>query len=116
MNTVTNKIGEIRRKKGLTQAALASKSKLSANFISLIERGEKNPSLRTLAVIARSLNVSTGSLLGEDLRSELQDLTTRYNVQQLMEVLRELIEEEKPSSYLQSSGKRSRIYEGKKAR
>ncbi len=46
-----------REQDGLTQAELAEKTGLSDNFIGLIERGIKHPTLETLNKIAEALEV-----------------------------------------------------------
>lgn len=64
----TLKIGDnlrqIRRREGITQEQLAEMSGLSLNFVSKIERKEKqNVSVKTLLALATSLNVSAADLL-----------------------------------------------------
>jgi transcriptional regulator with XRE-family HTH domain len=48
----------LRLKKGLSQKALAAKSGLSANYIGTLERGCQNPSLTSLASLAKGLGCS----------------------------------------------------------
>jgi transcriptional regulator with XRE-family HTH domain len=50
---------------GYSQATLAERSGLHRTFISDIERGARNSSLKTLDKLARALNVRPGDLLGE---------------------------------------------------
>ncbi len=50
-------INLIRRSKGLTQSALAKKIKTTPGFISLVEKGERSPSLENLKALADALNV-----------------------------------------------------------
>lgn len=61
------KIKEIRKSKKLTQAELAWRTGLTPNFIGLIERGKKRPSLETLIKIGKALEVSP-SVFFEDFR------------------------------------------------
>jgi len=49
---------------GLTQAGLAERLDISVAYVSLIERGGRNPPITTVAAIARALGV-TASLLVE---------------------------------------------------
>ena len=56
------RIGELRQAKGLTQAALAKKCAVTFQFISLIEKGESNPTLDILINVAAALNVDIGTL------------------------------------------------------
>ena len=55
MNYVTFK--ELRLKNKLTQEQLAKKSGYSKDYISMIERGERNPSDKAKAVFAKIFNV-----------------------------------------------------------
>ena len=45
----------LRLKKGLSQSALARRAGLSANYVGTLERGIQNPSLKTLARLAKGL-------------------------------------------------------------
>ncbi|HIU64431.1 MAG TPA: helix-turn-helix domain-containing protein [Candidatus Avacidaminococcus intestinavium] len=58
------KIKECRRRKGLTQEALAKLTALSRSYIAGIERNVYNPSLATLSAIASNLEISVDFLLG----------------------------------------------------
>lgn len=51
-------IKEERERKGLTQTKLAENIGMSTSFICDIEAGRKNPSIATLALIAKYLNLS----------------------------------------------------------
>ena len=55
-------VRELRRKHGTTQEALARKAGLTSATLSLIERGEANPTWDTLKKITSSLGVSMGEL------------------------------------------------------
>ena len=52
-----NRLRELRRTQGLSLRALAEKSGLSANTLSLIENGKTSPSVATLQQIALALNI-----------------------------------------------------------
>jgi transcriptional regulator with XRE-family HTH domain len=52
-----NRLRELRRQQALSLRALAEKSGLSANTLSLIENGKTSPSVATLQQIALALNV-----------------------------------------------------------
>ncbi|WP_165191770.1 helix-turn-helix domain-containing protein [Caulobacter soli] len=58
-------IRSIRRRRGLTVAALAASAQLNKGYLSRIERGEKSPSTSVLLRIARALGVQVGHLFGE---------------------------------------------------
>lgn len=62
---VGNKIRHLRRMNQLTIRQLANGCDLSANAISLVERGEVAPSVATLCKIAHALGVSASSLFQE---------------------------------------------------
>ena len=55
---MNNRIYEVRRKFGLTQDDFAKKLGLSRNFIYLIEKGEREPSIRTISDICREFRVN----------------------------------------------------------
>src|SRR4051794_21244785 len=59
---VGRKIRELREKKGLSQEALAGICSLHRTYVGLIERGERNLSLSTIAVIAEGLEVAPSEL------------------------------------------------------
>ncbi len=57
------RIRELRLAQKLSQSALAEKSCLHTNYIGMIERGERNPSLVNVDKLAKALNVSLPELL-----------------------------------------------------
>lgn len=54
---------EHRQKKGVSQETLALESGLDRTFISLLERGLRQPSLTTIFVLANSLNLTPGKFV-----------------------------------------------------
>lgn len=54
-----------RRAKGLSQERLAIVSRLDRTFISLLERGQRQPSLSTLLRVAKALDVSAADLVSQ---------------------------------------------------
>lgn len=64
-------VRERRIKQGISQEALADAAGLHRTYISLLERGERNPSLAVLLQLASGLNVSASVLLA-DLESKLR--------------------------------------------
>ncbi len=63
----TNSIGEnirkYRKAAGLRQEDLAERTGLSVNYIGMVERGEKTPSLETFIAIVNVLGVSADMVL-----------------------------------------------------
>ena len=55
----------IRQSRKLSQEALAHESGLDRTFISLLERGERQPTLRTLLALSRALDVTASSLVAK---------------------------------------------------
>lgn len=47
----------------LTQKEFSQKSGLHINYIGMVERGERNPSLKNLEIIAKTLEVSLSELM-----------------------------------------------------
>jgi len=63
---VGRRLKESRQKLGLTQEQLAERAGLHYSYIGQVERGDKNPSLKTLYRLAGALNVGIDYLLEED--------------------------------------------------
>lgn len=55
-------IRELRQKRGATLETLASEAGITLNMLSLIERGEGNPTWATVRGIAKALGVSVSEL------------------------------------------------------
>jgi transcriptional regulator with XRE-family HTH domain len=60
------RVREHRRHRGLTQEALAEALDLSVAYVSLIERGGRNPPYTTVVAIARALGVPTARIVNDD--------------------------------------------------
>jgi transcriptional regulator with XRE-family HTH domain len=56
---------ELRVKKGFTQEGLATDCNLDRTYISMLERGLRQPTLATLFKIAEALSVSPSSMVKE---------------------------------------------------
>jgi transcriptional regulator with XRE-family HTH domain len=54
---------ELRRERGLSQEELAAKSDLHRTYISLLERGQKSPSLTTICRLAKALDTRPHQLI-----------------------------------------------------
>lgn len=68
--TIGNRIRELRGQRGMTLQALATASGLSPSMLSLIERGRTSPSIGSLVVIARGLQVGMSDLLADEVDRE----------------------------------------------
>ena len=63
------RIKYIRTQKGLSQEELAEFADVSPVYISNVERGEKSASLKVVIAVANALNVTTDSLVIDNLTS-----------------------------------------------
>ena len=63
MKSIGENIRKYRKANNMRQEDLAEKTELSANYIGMIERGEKLPSLETFINIANALDVSADMLM-----------------------------------------------------
>ena len=57
------KVREIRLNKGLSQGDVARRLNLHRSYISGIERGVRNPSLKVIQKVAKALDVKVGDIL-----------------------------------------------------
>jgi transcriptional regulator with XRE-family HTH domain len=60
------RVREQRRSRGLTQEALAETLDLSVAYVSLIERGGRNPPYTTVVAIARALGVAPSRIVADE--------------------------------------------------
>jgi transcriptional regulator with XRE-family HTH domain len=65
---VATSLRELREARGISMRALATKSGLSANALSMIERGKTSPSVSTLYKLADALGVSITAFFGTENR------------------------------------------------
>lgn len=67
MDSIAKTFGKVlkeqRKKKGLSQDALATDSDLDRTYISQLERGKRTPSIETLFKIAQALGVTASSMI-----------------------------------------------------
>ena len=59
------KLAAGRHRAGLSQSELATEAGLSTEYISLLERGGRNPLYTTLLLVARALKTTVGRLVPE---------------------------------------------------
>lgn len=62
LSQVGKRIRSLREAKGVSQEGLAEKSGLHRTYIGGVERGLRNPSLKSLARMAKALGVGIGQL------------------------------------------------------
>jgi transcriptional regulator with XRE-family HTH domain len=62
------RVKEIRRRKGLNQKELAALAGISNSYLSDIEVGRTNPSLKTLFKIAEALEVGIDAFMRKNLK------------------------------------------------
>jgi transcriptional regulator with XRE-family HTH domain len=55
---------QFRTKKGMSQEDLAFESGYHRTYISLLERGKKSPSLKTIFQLAKALNIEPSEIIG----------------------------------------------------
>jgi transcriptional regulator with XRE-family HTH domain len=65
-------LADVRRERGLTQEELGHRTGVHRNYIGGIERGERNPTVETIAVLADELEVSLGELFSRADRARTQ--------------------------------------------
>lgn len=93
------RIAFIRKDKGYSQDAFASKLNLSRNFINQLESGKKNPSDRTIADICRLFNVNEewlrtgeGEIYSErDPEADLAHFTAKLFTKDRLKLIRESV-------------------------
>lgn len=61
---VAMRIKHLRKKRGMSQAALAAAAGISRTYLARLETSRQDPTLSTLEKIAKALKVKTGKLLG----------------------------------------------------
>jgi transcriptional regulator with XRE-family HTH domain len=76
-SVVSQRLRDVRTKKGLSVNELAAKSSVSAGMISQIERNISSPSVKTLERLRVALEVSLTDLLSDGIYEGNDDLATR---------------------------------------
>ena len=94
LDAIGRNIRKFRKERHLRQEDLAEKTGLSANYIGMVERGEKTPSLETLIRIINALRVSADVILSDVLENGYVIKTSQLN-----EKLENLSEEERRRIY-----------------
>ena len=65
MEKFVERLKELRKEKGLSQAQLATATGLTQTAIAYWETGRRNPTAQAVIILARYFEVSTDYLLGE---------------------------------------------------
>lgn len=63
LNLFGARIKQLRQNLNLTQEQFAQKCGLHKNYIGMIERGERNPSLINIEILAKGLDISISDLM-----------------------------------------------------
>ena len=79
MDTIGKNIRRYRTEKKMRQEDLAEKTNLSPNYIGMIERGEKIPSLETFIDILNALEISADMVLCDVLKAGYSVKNSIYN-------------------------------------
>lgn len=58
-----DKMQKVRKSMGISQEELASRLSMHRTYVGMIERGERNPTIRTLYKVAKALKVKSSDLL-----------------------------------------------------
>ena len=92
---VARRIGETRKRRGLTQEELAARAGISPTHMGVIERGIKVPNLDTFVSLANALEVSADELLQdvvdkscESASSELSELISQQSPEMQRKIYR----------------------------
>jgi transcriptional regulator with XRE-family HTH domain len=67
---VGTRLRELRQMRGISMRALATKSGLSANALSMIERGKTSPSVSTLYKLADAMGISITTFFGPEIERQ----------------------------------------------
>ena len=69
MKSLQQRFGKVLRRRrevsGLSQEALASRANLHRNYVGLLERGQRMPSLLVIQRLAKALGTSMAEVVGE---------------------------------------------------
>lgn len=109
LNSIGSNIRKYRKAQKLRQQDLAEMVDVSVNYIGMIERGEKLPSLETLIAIINTLKVSadmvladvidTGYKTKESLLSEKLDTLPRRERNRIYNVVKAMIQYEETKDF-----------------
>ena len=78
---ITQRLRRLRLERGLTLETVAGSAGLTAGYLSRVEQGHRVPSVGTLVLLARSLDVTVAELLADEQASPVirRDEASRYS-------------------------------------
>lgn len=91
--SIGRRIRDARLKLGLTQEKLAARANLHYSYVGQVERGNKIPSLKTLAKIAKALNLRVEDLIKDGEKKSSLSSPSLLS-QELLSLVRDRPEEE----------------------
>lgn len=81
-------VEKLRLIKGLTREQLADQLMISTNYIYLIEKGQRRPSMKVLNKIADYFSISLVDLLGDDpFLQDVQEVASKYDIDKIISAL-----------------------------
>lgn len=86
MSTLGNRLKELRKERGYSQAALGEKLGVGKSMVSMYENGSRNPSFEMLETIADFFNVDMDYLYGRtECKNKYQEAYASSNIQPIPE-------------------------------
>ncbi|MFA5503038.1 MAG: helix-turn-helix transcriptional regulator [Bacilli bacterium] len=67
-----NRIRELRTNRGWSQEVLSFEAEINKNYISDLERGTRNPTVKIIARIAKAFQVEIGFLFSEEKENQIE--------------------------------------------
>ena len=92
MTSFGKRVTELRKRRTLTQKALAEELGVTKNTVSAWERDVRKPDYETLAKLCSYFNVNMSYLLGEDKEQPDDETAARWALEDLVEVSEPLIQ------------------------
>lgn len=82
---IGKKVETYRKSQGLSIRELANRADITPSMLSQIERGLANPSIQTLKILAKTLQVPTFSFLLEEVRTEELVVRSQHRKKMIMD-------------------------------
>lgn len=90
---VSTKLRNLRKSNNLTLKELSTKSGISISFISDIENRRRNPSIDTLEILAKALNVSVNEFFDENNKSTSKNSLSKKDKKSIEKDLKKIMED-----------------------